>query len=214
MKGLFSPDNPVIRFFIWLGYIWWLNILWLICSLPVVTIGPSTTALIYSCMKLKKDEGYPTKNFFKSFKENFRQASLIWLIYLAVGALIVLGLIFWNNVQIPGAKLCWAVVIAVGIFYVISLMYVFAIQSKFVNSIKDTIRFSVLVAFANLKDTFLIFCVFAGVVLANIFTTLVVNVITLFVGMGIITYLLGIYYAHVFEKYIPAQDYPDAQTNE
>ncbi len=214
MKGMFSPDNPVIRFFIWLGNIWWLNILWLICSLPVVTIGASTTALVYSCMKLKKDEGYPTSNFFKSFKENFLQATLIWLIYLAVGALIILGLIFWNNAQIPGAKLCWAVVIAVGIFYVISLMYVFAIQSKFVNSIKDTIRFSVLVAFTNLKDTFLIFCVFAGVVLANIFTTLVVNVITLFVGMGIITYLLGIYYAHVFEKYIPVQDYPDAQTNE
>ena len=68
LRTIFSPDNPVWRFFILVGRIWWLNILWLVCSLPIFTIGASTTALIYSCMKLKKDEGYPTENFFKSFK--------------------------------------------------------------------------------------------------------------------------------------------------
>ena len=92
----FSVDNPVWRFIRKIGYLWLLNILWVLTSLPVITIGASTTALFYACMKLQGDEGYPTANYFRSFRENFRQATIIWLIYAAVGALLVYGLIFWN----------------------------------------------------------------------------------------------------------------------
>jgi uncharacterized membrane protein YesL len=91
----FSVDNPVWRFIRKIGYLWLLNILWVLTSLPVITIGASTTALFYACMKLQGDEGYPTANYFRSFRENFRQATIIWLIYAAVGALLVYGLIFW-----------------------------------------------------------------------------------------------------------------------
>ena len=69
----FSEDNVVWRFVRKIGYLWILNILWVATSLPVITIGASTTALIYACMKLQDDEGYPTANYFRSFRENFRQ---------------------------------------------------------------------------------------------------------------------------------------------
>ncbi|MCR5147423.1 MAG: YesL family protein [Eubacterium sp.] len=206
LRTIFSPDNPVWRFFILVGKIWWLNILWLVCSLPIVTIGASTTALIYSCMKLRADEGYTTNNFFKSFKENFRQSTVLWLIYLVVGAVIGFGLIFWNHSTIPVAKIAWAVMLALAILYSISLMYVFAIQSKFVNTIKDTIIYSVLMAFANLKNTILIFMVLAGVVLANLFSVFLVNFITLNLGFAIVTYLISFHYQIVFERYIPDTD--------
>ena len=61
MHGIFHPDNPVVRFFVKLSYIWVLNILWLVCSLPLFTIGASTTALLYASMKLLKDEGTPER---------------------------------------------------------------------------------------------------------------------------------------------------------
>ena len=54
----FSVDNVVWRSIAKLGQIWVLDLIWLLCCLPVVTIGASTTALIYSCMKLHKDEGH------------------------------------------------------------------------------------------------------------------------------------------------------------
>ncbi|SEG23013.1 Uncharacterized membrane protein YesL [Eubacterium ruminantium] len=205
LRAIFSPDNPVWRFFILVGKIWWLNILWLVCSLPIVTIGASTTALIYGCMKLRKDEGYPTNNFFKSFKENFRQATALWLIYLIVGAAIIAGLIFWNYSTMPGSKIAWAILFAVGIFYSISLMYVFAIQSKFVNPVKDTIVYSILMAFANLKNTILIFMILAGLVLANLFTYFAVNFFTLNFGLGVVVYWVSLHYQIVFDKYIPEQ---------
>lgn len=205
-RGLFSPDNPVMRFFTWLGYVWILNILWLVCSLPIFTIGASTTALIYSCMKLRADEGYVWKNFFKSFKENFRQSTLIWLIYLLVGALIAIGLIFWNNYNIQGSKIIWCIVCAMGVLYFVSLLYVFAVQSKFVNTVKNTIMYSFLLAFTNIKETILLALIVIGVVLINLVTPFVVNFITINMGISITIYLMGFHYQKIFKKYIPKKD--------
>lgn len=160
-------------------------------------------------MKLRAEEGYIFKNFFKSFKENFRQSTVLWLIYLVVGALLALGLIFWNNYNIPGAKLIWAVVIAMTILYLISILYVFAIQSKFVNTIKNTIKYSFLIAFTHIKETILLALIVAGVVLANIFTIFAVNFITINVGMSIVNYWMSAHYQEIFEKYIPKNDYPE-----
>ena len=207
LRGLFSLDNPVIKFFCLIGNLWMLNILWLVCSLPIVTLGASTTALVYSCMKLRADEGYIFRNFFKSFKENFKQSTILWLIYLVVGALLGLGLIFWNNYTMPGSKLIWGVVLAFSILYLISILYVFAIQSKFVNTIKNTIKYSFLIAFTHIKETILLALIVAGVVLANMFTIFLVNFITINVGMSIVNYWMSAHYQEIFEKYIPKKKY-------
>mgnify|MGYP000763200386 FL=1 len=82
----------------------WLNILTLICCIPVITIGASLTALNYVTLKLVRDEeGYVTKAFFKSFKQNFKQATIIWLILLLVIALLLGDFLILNysSVQFP-----------------------------------------------------------------------------------------------------------------
>ena len=207
MKGIFSPDNPVVRFFVKLGYIWYLDILWLVTSLPIFTIGASTTALLYSSMKLQKEEGYPTKNFFHSFKENFKQATGIWMIYLGVGALLALDLIYWNKsgAGFSNLNMPWALSIAACILYGISLSYVFAIQSKFVNTVRNTILYSILLPYRNLKQTILIAIVLIAVIYFNATTVYAVNFMTLNFGVGLIAYLFGVFYSDVFEKYIPKE---------
>lgn len=211
MKGIFNLDNPVVKFFVKLGYIWYLDILWLVTSLPIFTIGASTTALIYSSMKLQKDEGYPTKNFFHSFRENFKQSTGIWMIYLAVGALLGLDLIYWNkrgagfhNVNLP-----WALSIAACILYGISLSYVFAIQAKFVNTVKNTILYSILLPYRNLKQTILIAIVMIAVIYFNTTTLFAVNFMTLNLGVGLVAYLFGVFFTDIFAKYIPKTEVDD-----
>lgn len=208
LRSIFSPDNPVFRFFIKLGYCWWLNILWLATSIPLFTIGASTTALIYSCMKLHKGEGYPTVNFFHSFKENFKQATGIWLIYLPVGALLVLSVIYWNRFGLPGGTLAQGLAWALVLLYAMSLSYVFAIQSKFVNPIKRTIAFSFLLPLRNLKETALILVTLAAVVYFNVTTIVAVNFWTLNLGVGLIAYLFAVFYTNVFDRYIPKEEEP------
>ena len=96
LSGLFNYDNPVWRF---IGKFWdvlIVNILWGICSVPVFTIGASTTAMYYVTLRLARDEdGYTIRSFFKSFKENFKQATIIWLIFLLVGALLGFDLYYF-----------------------------------------------------------------------------------------------------------------------
>ena len=97
MKSLFDYNNPVMRAITKFGYLWLLDLLFVVTSLPVFTIGASLTALNYACMKLTDDEGSVVSNYFSSFKSNFRQATGIWMIYLVFGALWVFAMIFYNN---------------------------------------------------------------------------------------------------------------------
>ena len=92
MSNLFNLDGPVLQFINKIVYSVYLNILWFICCIPVVTIGASTTALFYVTLKMSKnEEGNLTKAFFHSFRENLKQATIIWLILLFLG--IVLGIV-------------------------------------------------------------------------------------------------------------------------
>ena len=138
MKNLFNLDGPVLQFINKIVYSVYLNILWFICCIPIVTIGASTTALFYVSLKLaKNEEGNVTKAFFRSFRENFRQGTVIWLILLAFG--LVLGVdgyvlyhmrfenVFWT--------LCTAAFCVAVAAYAIVLMYIFPLLARFDNTV-------------------------------------------------------------------------------
>lgn len=94
-QGIFNYDNPVWRFVGKLGDLILLNILWIICSIPIFTIGASTTAVYYVTLKLvRDDDGYTIKSFFRSFKENFKQATALWLMFLVTGLVLLFDLRF------------------------------------------------------------------------------------------------------------------------
>ena len=199
----FSVDNVVWRFIRKIGYLWILNILWIVTSLPVFTIGASTTALIFACTKLQKDEGYPTANYFRSFKENFRQATAIWLIYVVAGAMLIWALIFWNLMDGTTLRAGHAFAIAILIPYGSSLLYVFAVQAKFVNSVKNTIHYALILPVRHIFWTLQMVILVSVVVYLNVTTIVLTNFLTLTVGIGWIAYLLSLYYMKVFERYIP-----------
>ena len=138
MNHLFNLDGPVLQFINKIVYSVYLNILWFICCIPVITIGASTTALFYVTLKISKnEEGSITKAFFHSFKENLRPGTVIWLILLAFG--IILGIdgyvlyhmrfenVFWT--------LCTAVFCVAAAAYAIILMYIFPLLARFDNTI-------------------------------------------------------------------------------
>lgn len=206
MHGIFHPDNPVVRFFVKLSYIWVLNILWLVCSLPLFTIGASTTALLYASMKLLKDEGTPVQNFFRSFRENFRQSTAIFLLYLGAGAVLALDLVYWNR-QGNGStmNLPWALSLATCILYGISFSYVFAIQSRFVNPVRATIRFALILPFHHLKETILIALTLSVLVYLNVAFSAAVNFITLNFAAGLVAYLFAVFFTNIFVPYMPKE---------
>ncbi len=138
MNNLLNLDGPVMRLINKIVYSVYLNILWFICCIPIVTVGASTTALFYVTLKITKDEeGSLTKAFFHSFKENLKQGTIIWLILLGLG--IVLGLdgyvlyhmrfenVFWT--------LCTAFFLIAAAAYAVVLMYIFPLLARFDNTV-------------------------------------------------------------------------------
>ena len=144
----FSYDSPLSQVLLKLSYSCYLNLLWLICSLPVFTIGASTTALYSVTLKIVNErEGSLTAQFFKAFRENFRQATVLWLILLGVGALLAGdGYILYHLFLTShgAAALLWtlvsALVIAASVAYVIVLLYVFPLTASVVNTSRAMLK--------------------------------------------------------------------------
>lgn len=175
MKGLLEIDGPVMQLITKIVYAVWLNILWFVCCLPVFTVGVSTTALFYVTLKIaKNEEGAVTRAFFRSFKENFRQATIVWLILLAVGVLLGIdGYIFYhmrfeNVLWILGTAVFMVAVAA----YAIVLMYIFPLMARFDNTIWAMFKNSLMIGMRFLLCTVLMALVYfvMAVVVIRIFT--------------------------------------------
>ena len=135
----------------------WAGMLWLLCSLPVITLGASTTALYYAVVKcVRHDRGRLTPSFFRSFRSNFRQATLLWLIclaYLAVGLGDIIAL-KQMGVQ-PGSFLYYfsrLFLLPVPLLF----PWLFAFLSRFQNSIQGTLRYTVYLALRHFGVTLLL----------------------------------------------------------
>ena len=83
MKNFFNLENPVIQFLARVGDLMCMNALFLICSLPIFTIGASAAALHKVTQEIACDEDQGIlKTFFKAFRSNFNQATVSWLLVL------------------------------------------------------------------------------------------------------------------------------------
>ena len=136
-------DKPWFSVLTKLTYSAYLNILWLICSLPIFTIGASTTALFYCTLKMAedRDEGL-TRMFFRAFRSNFKPATKLWLILLALGCFLgVDGFVLsrlWNTSAFW--TILTALVIGAAVLYAIVLLYAFPLLARFENTTLGVVK--------------------------------------------------------------------------
>lgn len=205
-EKIFSMDTPFFRIMSKIGDFMLLNLMWLICSLPVITIGASTTALIYTGMHLAKGrDGYVISKFWKSFRQNFAQSTIIYLILAAVGA--ALGYSAWYWINREGGFAIALVVITGGllVFYLIEVLFVFAVQAKFYNTIGNTMKNALIMGIQNFPITVL--CLVGwGLLFGLNYMFPVANVLTLVVGVGAYGWVLGMFYNVAFRKYLPIRE--------
>ena len=163
----FSYESRFSQILLKLCYACYLNLLWFVCSIPIVTIGASTTALYSASLKIVRgEESYAGRMFFRSFKENFRQATQLWLILLGVGLFLGAdGYILYHLRQSSTGTLAviWtvilAVVIAAAVLYVIVLEYVFPLLASVSNTNRAMLKNSFLIGTHYLFATILVFAV-------------------------------------------------------
>lgn len=151
-----SSDSWLGRFFNLVFDLVIMHVIWIICSLPIFTIGASTTALYYAFMKrTRRDEGYIWKNFFHSFKENFKQATMIWFLLLAIGALLFTDIRIGMAVTTSFGQVIIFVSSILLVPFFLVLLYIFPVQAKFENTIFANIKNALLMSVANFGYTLL-----------------------------------------------------------
>ncbi len=205
--NIFSMDSMLGRFLYWIADIFILNILWIIFSLPIFTIGASTTALYYSMMqRQRRDESYIHKNFIKAFKENFKQSTILWLIMILVALVLFadlrIGLFFNINQNLLIGKIFIVVSVILMIPYLFVLLYIFPIQAKFENTIKDNLKNAILMAIGHLGYTLLLLMIVATFVVLTLFSRTFIGV-EILLGVGLYAYLTSNVYITIFRKHLP-----------
>lgn len=163
----FSYESKFSQLLLKLCYACCLNLLWFVCSLPIFTIGASTTALYYASLKVVRDEeSHVGAHFFRAFRENFRQATVIWLILLGVGLFLggdVYVLYHLRQTAEGNLAVLWtlilAVVIAASLVYVIVLLYVFPLIASVENTNLAMLKNAFLIGTHYLFASILVFAV-------------------------------------------------------
>lgn len=203
---MFKLDSPLMNFLNKVADIMILNILFIFFSIPVITIGASYTAAYYICFKMvKNEESYIIRGFWKAFRENFKQATIIWLIILLVVGVLA-GDVFimrYSNVAFP----TWIkmALLAVGLIVIVALMHVFPVLARFDNTIKNTFRNSLYMGILTLPKTILmiVFWILPIVIMMLSFQAFP---FVFLLGISGPAFLCALLYNKTFKRFEPEQE--------
>lgn len=154
MSGFFSYDSKFTQVMNKIVDVVVLSFFWLLFSLPVFTIGASTTALFTTVRQvLREEKGYVIKNFWQAFKLNFKQSTGIWLILLAL--LIVFMVDRWILITFflsQGSKIgsLHIVFFFMILYELVYAVYVFAYISRFELDWKHIMKNAAILSITNL----------------------------------------------------------------
>lgn len=158
MKKIFNMDNPFWTAMGRVFDIFVLNCLWLLCCVPVFTIGPATTALFYGMFGiLRGDGGYPSKDFFKSFKQNFKQGLQLGIPLTLIGAFLVLDMYLCYH---TGRGIYTFFLFFFAVLFVVWLavtLYTFPLLSKFERTNRQILIWAFTLCIKNFSKTLYMF---------------------------------------------------------
>ncbi len=154
--SIFNMESSLMRTLARVADLMILNFITLICCIPVITAGAALTALHYMCLKMVRDEeGYLLKGYFKAFRENLKQATLLWiLLLLAVGVIVTdVAVMYYAVIDFP--FIIRIAILVMGIIVLCTSMYLFPMQAKFSNAIPQTIKNAFMASMIQFPKTLL-----------------------------------------------------------
>lgn len=174
----FSVDGPLYRFFSRLWDVIVLNFLWLLFSLPIVTVGASTVAVYSVTLKMVDEtEGYVGRQFIKAFKENWKQGIPLGLLGMFCTYVVYLDFEMFRAIE--GQPILFLIfgILAIGVFGA-AFLYAFALSARYENTLMNTLKNSVSITCRYFLRSIILIVVLAVEVLLFLF-----NNITLFFGV-------------------------------
>lgn len=216
---LLDPDSPIMSFLARVADLVILNVLWLLCCLPVVTAGASTTAMYHVVRHLQEESiSSVTRDFFRSFKSDFRQATPVYLLLLIPTAAVVM------NAWILSAQSSDVVPVYVRAIWMVSALmltfvvsFVYPVMAYFDDTVWKTLRTAAVLAVAKLPRTVLISAINLLPIIM-LFVSLPFflrsSIFWLLIGGSLTAYLNMLILRPVFKKIIDERSGADAPDSE
>lgn len=208
MAQLFSLDGKLYRLLSKAADLVVLNLLWIICSLPVITLGASTTAMNYVALKMARgEEGYVARSFFQSFRQNFKKSTVLWGLMAAMGIVLYFDFYFVSHVSSQAARFMTIPLMFIGILLLMTSCYVFWILAWFENSMAKTVKYALMMAIAHLPYTLLIVILTLGPALLLLAGNLMASsFMDIIIGFSLFAWLNAHLFGRVFKRYMPAAE--------
>lgn len=207
MRDIFNSDSRLMRALSKLFDIGYLSIVFIIFCIPVVTMGAALTSLYYTTVKvIRRDRGYVFQEFWHSFKSNFKQATILWVIEL-----VVLVLLAYNLMVVTG--FVSGIYLAMAILLVAVYCYAFPILSRFVLKNTDIIKMSIILVIKHIYFTvpFVAIIVLSAAALVLLIPYAPIVPILL---PGLAALLYSFMMEIVMKKYMPKAEDGNARDNE
>ena len=188
-----------------------LNLLFVVCCIPIVTIGASSTALYTALRKLINDEGSTAfKEFFKAFRSNFKQATILWLILLPIGLLTLYEMYLLTLIEFAAVEIMKYVFLAILIIWCMIVSWVFPVQSKFDNPVKKTLKNTFLMSGYHLIPWTILITLLNMIPWLLIFTfpnfSYIMIQLMMWIGFSAIAGLNTLMFEKLFQQHIDARE--------
>lgn len=218
--NIFSSDGWFARIFGTIGDIIVVNILFIICSIPIFTMGASMSAMYYTLLKKQRtgETGGIIKLFFRGFKDNFKKSTIAWLLFLLIAFVFSLDFNLFGKGGPQENKLMYYTSVIFFILICFIAIYLFPVISAFENTLKNLILQSIYMAAKNFIFTIIIMILYTLPVyflLASPQVFMVGIFILIVCGFGLIAYLSSFMFIKAFSPYLEdvTKQYTDDDPN-
>lgn len=119
MKSLLNSDTPIVQRIGILGNLMYVGLLWLVCCIPIITIGASSAAMHSVVRKVRRDEAARLTEFFRCFCKQFRRATIVWVILLLTAGVVVKFYYLLLKIE-----MLWLKIFLLGMFVTMLMLWV------------------------------------------------------------------------------------------
>lgn len=214
MQSVFNLDGPIMSVLSRLCDLVWLNILTIICCIPIITIGPAVTALHYMTMKMVRgEEGYITQGYFKSFRENWKQSAILGIIIGSLIIVLIIDYMILFTMESSISSYIFIAMLAVTFFLLMTSIYIYPLQARFVNTCKGTIKNAFILSITQLPKTIIMMVTYVLPAAVMYYIPYLTPVVFL-VGFALPVYLNSYWTVGIFKKLEIAQFGEEEQEEE
>ena len=203
--NFFVIDSPVMRFLGRVGDILLLNIIFVVTSIPVITIGTALSALYTVAMKLVRgDDPAIIREYLKAYKRNFKPATICWLIMAVIGVLLFVDfrlVAVFSGTAYTVMRLLLAMILGI---WLLTFLYLFPYIARFDNTVLNSMKNALFLSVAHIPSTLMMLGVAIGLLIITLFTSktfVIGTILWTFFGFAILAYVQSFLLCRIFTKY-------------